>query len=259
MKKLSSIALVFMIAVLAGCSSSKASTDVQVSEKSNAKKQEQEVVYTNYTDDLDLSNAETIEGVASWPVDISDVAKLRDEASNVFIGTVDSIDGCSTIAAKKEFNSFPQSYGKITVLKNLKGDTEDTIINFTRSGGSLTIAEYEKYAPAEIIESDDQNREAMGKGNVDKETTYLTYSYMDDITLEAGKTYLFFAGYVKTTNSYIIGGLQYGSRELYQEETKKSVFRTMPDVDTIGVKNNISGEYESLADLIEQYFSEKKK
>lgn len=51
-----------------------------------------------------------------------------------------------------------------------------------------------------------------------------------------------------------INGAQYGAREILNVKTNKTVFRTVPEIKNLQVKNNNTNEYESLSNLIQLYF-----
>lgn len=116
------------------------------------------------------------------------------------------------------------------------------------------MANLEKDAPQELIENREKHRLEVVNENVDEENTYVNYMEKDDIQLEAGKTYLFFTTYIPKVNAYGINGAQYGAREILNVKTNKTVFRTMPEIKNIQVKNNDTNEYESLNNLIQLYF-----
>lgn len=209
--------------------------------------------YYNYTDDISLNNVSNATISMSRKIDISDIIALKNFSTNVFIATVDSIDGCSTTASG-DYSPFPSIYGKLTVLENLLGEIKDETINFIRLGGVISMADLEKDAPQELIENREKHRLEVVNENVDKENTYVNYMEKDDIQLEAGKTYLFFATYIPKVNAYGINGAQYGAREILNVKTNKTVFRTMPEIKNLQVKNNDTNEYESLNNLIQLYF-----
>lgn len=252
MKKTKFIGVILLLLFMGACSNEDSTT-------SNVNKKEETVdafKYTNYLDGVNLSNNEQIGLSADYAIDVTNVPTLRDNMSNVFIGTVDSIDGCSPTAENGTFNPMPYTYGKITVLDNLVGETNAPTIKFVRGGGTISIADYEKDAPAEMINRDNIHRKEAGQENIDKENTYLTFFFNDDITIEAGKTYLFFTIYVSETDSYLISSAQYGTREIYQPASKATVFRSMPDESTLTLKNNETGTYEDLDAFLDTYFRE---
>lgn len=230
--------------------------------------------FYNYRNEIksDLVNDLDVTVKAESIIRLEDVPELRDFSSNVFIGTVLSIDGCSTTVLDGNFHPIPDEYGKILLLKNLRGEIKQDVIDFGRSGGVITIAEYEKNAPAEMIANDDKHREEAGQENIDKENTYQNFRYENDITLEAGKTYLFFANYVESTDMYAIIGFEYGSRAIIKSDTEVSQFLSRPDFEKelrqnaslpstspgsdLKLLNNATGEYESLDEFISEYFEE---
>jgi len=236
--------------VLIGCSSN--DKEAQVGKKESATKEN--FKYTNYLDNIDTDNVEVIKTSSFASIDISNVAELRDFHENVFIGTVDSIDGASA-SVDDVYAMAPHTYGNISVLKNLKGNLDLGVVKFARYGGTISIADYEKGAPQEMITNDDLHRKAAGQENIDKENTYLTFMEEGDITLEAGKTYVFF-GTVTDGGTFLIDGYEYGTRELSQPSTGKKAFRSMPAEDSLEIINNETGEYENLNAFIDKYFTE---
>lgn len=245
MKKIAGI--VFTSFCLVGCGNLNSENPTKSSQVNQKK-------YYNYSDGLDTKKVDKVTINADHAIDISDVAKLRDFEMNVFIGTVESIDGASTTVANGVFNPTPYIYGKISVLSNLKGETKANTIDFARQGGIISVEEYEKFAPKEMVENNEKHRKSAGQERIDKANTYLDFTYENDIKLEAGKTYLFFSMYDENTGVYAIDGVQYGTRELYQTETKAKVFSSMPDIKTLQIKDNETGKYESFEKLLDAYF-----
>jgi hypothetical protein len=203
--------------------------------------------YKDYRTTLTDVQVESILSSADFAIDVSSVSELRDHTTNIFLATIDSIDGCSTIAATNQFSPMPYTYGKLTVLENLKGEVYGQI-NFAKTGGILSLAEYEEHAPQEMIDNDDKHR---GK-EIDKESTYVSYYFENDIKLEAGKTYVFFTNYVKETNMYVVDGVQYGTREVISDE-QTTGFRSKPSV-SLNIKDNNKNEYTSYEEFKKTYF-----
>lgn len=81
---------------------------------------EESFEYYNYIDNISLNNMSNATISMSRKIDISDIIALKNFSTNVFIATVDSIDGCSTTASG-DYSPFPLIYGKLTVLENLLG------------------------------------------------------------------------------------------------------------------------------------------
>lgn len=206
-----------------------------------------DVKYKDYRSTLEKAQVETILSNADFAIDISNVSELRDHTTNIFLATIDSIDGCSTVVATNQFSPMPHTYGTLTVLENLKGEVSGQV-NFAKAGGILSVAEYEEHAPEEMINNDNQHLEK----EIDKEHTYSNYAFENDIKLEAGKTYVFFTNYVKETNMYVVDGVQYGTREVISNE-QKSGFRSMPST-SLKIKDNDTNEYSSYDVFKETYF-----
>lgn len=209
----------------------------------------------NYRDSLSLNdeNLFSVINDSDRIIDISDVNQLRDAVTNVFIARVDSIDGCSTTVSSGRFCPVPDEYGKLTVLQSLKGEISNSTVNFAKPGGIMSIAEYEKYAPAELIENHDKHRREAGLENIDKSSTYQRFFEEGDIELEVGKTYLFFANHIPETGYYLIDGVQYGAREVIYSEGSEFV-NSILESDELQLMNSDTEEAESLRSFVDTYF-----
>lgn len=213
----------------------------------------EEIKYANYLDDIDISDIEIVSMQAEYVIDISNIEELINAYDHVFIGTVDSIDGCSTTIGTNSFNFIPKTYGTLSVLDDLKGNMNQDKIQFARTGGIISIADYEKNAPKEMLVNDEKHRLDANQESLDKESTYHKYLLDGDIDLEAGKTYLFFGTFYES-GVFSIYGAQYGAREVRQKDTNITTFRSLPEVNSLEIKNNDTGEYETLDSIIDQYF-----
>ena len=87
--------------IVTGCASLKNTDQTQIP-KTNEK--EETIKHYNYRDKISSESIDIATVSADQSIDISDVNQLRDFDSNVFIGTVESIDGCSTTAAENAFH-----------------------------------------------------------------------------------------------------------------------------------------------------------
>lgn len=244
MKKLLSI-ITCLCFLLVGCSST--------SENNNKQSNGDDFKYTTYLNSIDKKNIQEIEVSASFAFDISNITQLRDYSNMVVIATIDSVDGVSTIAGSGEFSPMPKSYGKMTVLKVLKGDSNLSMSDYARPGGVISTAEYERYAPVEMVSNDDAHRKEAGVV-IDKDNTFFDYQFKNDIEFEAGKTYLLFGTYIEKTGTLFIDGVQYSTREVKQDTTNTTVFRSMPKESDLRVKDNDTGEYIPLETIIDEYF-----
>ena len=252
MKRIYSMVLLLLclLIVLSGCG--KKDAKLTNNQESN--------VNVSYRDKLSIGeknlNHVTID--SDNVIDISDVPALRDFVSHVFIAKVESIDGCSTTIGNGRFSPIPAEYGKMRVLKSIKGSVDGDSISYYRAGGVISIAEYEKDAPAEMIANEEKHRKESGNENIDKNTNFYEWKEDGDIDIEVGKTYIFFAMYNEETGYYNILGAQYGSREISSGEANDGndkISMNALDKDELKLKNNDSGKYESLKEFIDKYFS----
>ena len=252
MKRIYSMVLLILclLIVLSGCGKKDAKvTDNQENNSS-----------VSYRDKLSIGekNLKHVKIDADNAIDISDVPALRDFVTHVFIAKVESIDGCSTTVGNGRFSPIPAEYGKMRVLRSIKGSIDSDSINFYRAGGVISIAEYEKDAPAEMVANEEKHRKASGNENIDKNANFYEWKEDGDIDIEAGKTYIFFAMYNEETGYYNILGAQYGSREISSGEANDKddkISMNALDKDELKLKNNDSGKYESLKEFIDKYFS----
>lgn len=252
MKRIYSMVLLILclLIVLSGCGKKDAKvTDNQENNSS-----------VSYRDKLSIGekNLKHVKIDADNAIDISDVPALRDFVTHIFIAKVESIDGCSTTVGNGRFSPIPAEYGKMRVLRSIKGSIDSDSINFYRAGGVISIAEYEKDAPAEMVANEEKHRKASGNENIDKNANFYEWKEEGDIDIEAGKTYIFFAMYNEETGYYNILGAQYGSREISSGEANDKddkISMNALDKDELKLKNNDSGKYESLKEFIDKYFS----
>lgn len=252
MKKIYGLAVLMLciLIVLSGCGKSEKNTEKSKNKSITASE--------SYIDKLkiDKKNLTHTKVIPEYTFDVSNVTELSEHATHVFIGRVDSIDGCSTTVGSGEFSPVPEEYGKISVIKSIKGEIKTKSIKYARPGGVISVAEYEKYAPEETVKNEEENRKASGKENLDKNISFYEMRHDGDIKIEIGKTYLFFAMYNKETGYYFIFGDQYGSREIsgMSGDDKKAFIKSL-DKDELKLKDNDTGKHESLKNFIEKYFS----
>lgn len=252
MKKIYGLAALMLCIpiVLSGCGKSEKKTDES--------KNKSITTSESYIDKLkiDKKNLTYTKVIPEYTFDVSNVTELSKHATHVFIGRVDSIDGCSTTVGSGEFSPVPEEYGKISVIKSIKGEIKNKSIKYARPGGVISVAEYEKYAPEEAVKNEEENRKASGKENFDKNRSFYEMRHDGDIKIEIGKIYLFFAMYNKETGYYFISGDQYGSREIsgMSGDDKKAFIKSL-DKDELKLRDNDTGKNESLKNFIEKYFS----
>lgn len=210
--------------------------------------------YTSYIDEIDQADIEVVRHEASHEYDISDPDELKKDADHVFIGTIDSIDGASTTIGTGSFTLIPRTYGKLTVLKEIKGSFESDTISYAKYGGVISLADHEKDMPEDMRKNDQLHQAAAGQKDIDKNNTYFDFLMAEDIHLESGKTYLLYGSFYEGSDIFLIKGQQYGVREVMEQATGNSSFRSLPEISSLSLKNNQTGEYESLDEYLKRYF-----
>ena len=188
-------------------------------ESFNKREKTNERIYLNSISSIDFN------------LDVTDLDYLEENSSDIIIGKIKSIDGTTNYNEKNKSYTFVSTYGTIQVEGIIKSDSKfslnDTIL-FTRMGGEITVAEYEKsLEPRQIVRQKiDQLTEE------EKKNLYVRMYIANDIEIEAGKTYLMYLSYDESTEKYAIIGFENGLREYNKNNNT--------------VKNNSTGEFESL-------------
>lgn len=164
-------------------------------------------------------------------LNVTDSDYLQKNSSDIIIGKVKSIDGATNYNEKNNSYMFASTYGTIEVEGIIKSNSNfslnDTVL-FTRMGGEITVAEYEKsLEPRQIIRQKiDQLTEE------EKKNLYVRMYVENDIEIEAGKSYLMYLSYDESMGKYAIIGFENGLREYNKNNNT--------------VKNNSTGEFESM-------------
>lgn len=194
----------------------------------------------------------------NYAINIGDSSVRNKNAEYIIIGTVDSIDGgVNYNPTTKEYTAI-QTIGNIKVNKIIKGNIDDEKISFIRLGGIIEFQEYEK-GLNNAQKSKLETLDSISTLSVEeKANKYVSYSVNDDISIEKGKTYLMYLNYNEDYDRYGIVFVSEGLREI--QETNISNARNMSskelstqDKQNIKVKNNRTGEYESISEVLGNY------
>ncbi|MCL2859125.1 MAG: hypothetical protein FWF46_00850 [Oscillospiraceae bacterium] len=171
--------------------------------------------------------------------DPSDNNVLYNQSDYIIIGKIQTIDGGTNYNPKaKIYIDGPSTIGQLKVERVLKGDLEEETIPYIRSGGIITIADYQKGLFPEQYSS--KNHWLNKLSEKEKNTKYLKETYME---WELGKTYLMYLTYNDDFKRYSVGYLWYGVREV-------DVATLGSDSKAIKVKNYETGEWEMLNAII---------
>lgn len=170
----------------------------------------------------------------------------------VVIASIISIDGANT----KLDQAVGSTYGMLVVNNVLSGNVnQGDKLPFFKSGGIMTLEEWEKYQP----ENEREKREELRKdAGVDASKVYLNMHYEYDPNVVEGKVYLCYLKYSNNLQKYEVLGIGEGFRELNIEKSPSVNAKTY-SVSSYKILNNITGKYESLNDYIEKNINTVKK
>ena len=187
--------------------------------------------------------------------DISKKDIRRKLSDNIVIAKVSKINGATNVNPKTGTETLIMTEGELEILDVLKGDIKDKNIKFRRVGGEMNYAEYLKGSPIKR-EKLKNNPEMDIYSKEEKEKMMVEECANGDIKLEEGKTYLMYLKYNKELGTNLVRFYQYGTREL--EPIQKNImqkalsnYRATNKVEgKIRVKNNETGQYENIEDVI---------
>lgn len=184
---------------------------------------------------------------ASLTIDITDPQVVADQSTNVALVRIDSIDGANNYSEVIDDYVYPYTYGKMTILENIKGNLPigDQVV-FYRMGVVLSIDQYRAGLSDEERTKFDEARE---KSQSLSAAEQIEVRFTEDVKPVEGKTYLAYlqpedSRYAKP-NTYGITGLQGGLREV--QSTDGDVMRSGTGVQVL---NNFTNEWEDLDEVI---------
>lgn len=177
----------------------------------------------------------TIDSDYDYAYDLSNNLELSKHHNDIALVEITDIGGTSNYNDKLQLYVDIYTYGKAVVKAVYKGNLKiDDKIAFTRLGGKLDYNEWKKgllQKQIDVLE--------------DAEYTSVVSEYEHDIPVEKNKTYLVFLDHTSSQkeNEYAITGFAYGMREVENPDH-------LTNRNDIRVKNNVSGEYESLQKVV---------
>lgn len=203
-------------------------------------------IYT-FVSDYIKSNAEEVKVSAELNEEVT-LSSLVKSTENIAIVRIISLDSSSA-----EFDQVVgKTYGKLIVNTVIKGNLQEgDVVEYAALGGYLTIAEWEQYQPSTANEKRDYLRKQNGT-EVDKNTTYMHLQIGNNLDVEEGKTYLAYLNYNEDMEKYEIVGFEDGLMEINVNKEESTVSTIDIDGQELKIKNNDSGEYESLDEYINE-------
>ena len=174
--------------------------------------------------------------------------KIGNDADCIILAKVISLDD-----VENEGYLFGMTFGKMLVNTVISGNLKQgQVINYAKPGGIMSYSEWEETQPEEANSKRKYLREQSGI-EIDLNSTYIDLLAEGDIEIEAGKTYLVYLKYMKSTQSYEIIGLGNGLREVDMPRQSKTVKVENLDVNSLSIKNNKTGENESLKKYMDEH------
>ncbi len=175
--------------------------------------------------------------------------KIGQDADSIALVTVISLDN-----SNPNGSLVGATEGRLMINNVLKGELENgQVINYTKPGGIMKMSDWEETQPEAANMKRKYLREKSGLDN-DTENMYINLLISGDIEIEAGKSYL--AYLKKNQNSqYEIIGLGNGLRELNVNQVSTVTANQLNNTSDLKIKNNETGEYESLQTYINTYIN----
>lgn len=170
-----------------------------------------------------------------YAYDLSDNYSLNEHHDTIALVEITEVEGCSNFNQKLQTYVDIFTYGKAKVKDVYKGNLKaGETIDFTRLGGQIPYSEWKKGL-----------NERQLQRIQEEEYTAVISKYDHDIDVEKGKTYLVFLDHTtsQNENEYAITGFAYGMREVKDSGT-------LTKSSDVLVKNNITGEYEALSEVV---------
>ena len=207
----------------------------QINEKKeNDIKKSTETKKVNLISDLDIA------------VDYSKKDVRRKYQKEVILGRVEDITGTENVDKKTGEETHIKTLGNISVLKVYNGNLkEGEKIAFSKVGGEMKFEEYIKGSSSARKKLED-NAEYNNIKEEDRKNLIISDRIKDDVVLEKSKTYLFYLEKIEGSDRYNICFFGDGTREVRDNSTLKSV----KENNEILVKNNRTGKFEKLEDVI---------
>lgn len=191
---------------------------------------------------------------ADLSVDLSNSSIITEAFDYISLVRIESIDGVSNYNSLTEKYVNPYTYGKATILRNIKGTISNNEITYRRLGGVMSFNDWLKGDPSP--EKIMKVREESSLRNISTNDILVSSKVNGDIDIEVGKTYLVFLMHddkINKENEYFIDGLQYGLREVQQSNISTYSVNNISD---LKIKNNVTGEWENLSNVINLDISE---
>lgn len=236
------IALVAIASVSIGIKMSKTDTNIPGNDINITSQDNSFATYSYITEEMiNESDKSTMHAELNSEYTPDSMLEVSDAVALV---TIVSQDGASM-----EYSAYGMTYGTMVVNDVLYGNIiSNDLIGYLKPGGFITVADYDAHDVPAAVEKRDYLRNQAGI-EIDKENTYINLQVEDDTEIEVGKTYLAYLHYRESYGKYEIVGLRNGLREVNISQ-KSRVRAQNLNIDSLKIKNNQTGEWESLSQYV---------
>lgn len=237
MKK--TILMISSLLIVVGCA-------VANNYKTASKLDDVPVNYENAYQEIKPEDLMILASHADWSINLDDPKEVYELTNYLAIIQIDSIEGAININEFDGSKLYPSTFGKFTILKNIKGEMElNQTYNYLRMGGILP---YEQYLEG----LHDKEREKIETNMIGyKQPDYVQVKAEHDIDVDPGKVYLAYLNPSEhKRDSFNIVFAHAGLREIANGELYARNAETLSEVESISVLNNSTKEWEPLAILI---------
>lgn len=205
--------------------------------------------YYSYLDNIDRSTLVQTDISSCFMHDLSHPKTLKKLTSYLFLGLVTSIDKADILAE----NVTPDTYGTLKILTNIINNAPNTL-TFIRSGGTIHEKELYKNMSQEEIAQQNIFREQDGLLPIEQSERWIEIREQNDIELQTGNIYLFFANYIDSMGLYDLEGYQYGAPLVEDNGQALKYSSSFPTniQQTWQIKNLSTGEKTNLIDYLKK-------
>lgn len=189
-------------------------------------------------------------------IDIQDKKFRYNNASNIAIVKVTKINGAQNYHPITKEETAVMTYGELEIISNIKGNIKGNKINFVRLGGTINQFEFEKNLPESVKFKLANDPDIEKLSEEEKKNTWFDDYSQGNIKLEEGKSYLMYLDYIANEDLYNSLFFEEGTRELAPQKRSEVIketskfFNRSSETINIQVKNNVTGTFENIKDVI---------
>lgn len=190
-------------------------------------------------------------GLGTAEVEGNTLEGWAEKADIIILGSIISLDCAETILGDGMQSEIGYTLGKLLVQDTYKGASlNGEVIQYVKTGGVISMAQHDAASMPEAVQKRERLREESGNVQ-DTSKIYMNTTLEQDIQLEEGKSYVLALHYVEELDKYLIIGFNTMSREVDLAKAN-NVRNIQIDTTSTKVKNNETGQYEILSDVLDE-------